>query len=158
MTNSLRKHILLKPSEKYTFDLQLHDNITLLSGDSATGKSLIYQLLESNFLRDKARLLDTDFTKVLLINYKNFMQDSSILNTIYTVKDYLIFIDNADIVLDNNIKVSDYISRDKENTYIIAARGFTGIRTSPTNCATLQLNNNVISLKYETTGVSSWLA
>ena len=90
----------------YVVDLQLESNVTFITGDSGTGKSAVYSFLQEYSSEDK---------RVRCFNYLD--NNKQYKKTIKASKGKLFVIDNADILLDDNMR--RYIAMDPENQYII---------------------------------------
>lgn len=93
----------------YIVNFKFENNITILTGFSGTGKTASF-----TFIREQMAL-NSD---ILCINYLDYQKD--IKKIISEVKGKLIVIDNADILL--NDEVRKYISLDAENQYLIIGR------------------------------------
>ena len=118
---------------KYNFDLDIKNNLILIIGKSASGKSYMYDSIEKTFgYKD-----DT----YVCINHKT---DRSKLASKYSGK--IIVIDNADIVLNDEDRYN--IAMDKENQYIILCHCIDGFMTGPTSLAELYLDDDVFRLDY----------
>ena len=98
----------------FEVDLRLEYNITFISGDSGTGKSAVYSFLEELSAEDK---------RIKCFNYLD--QKSNYKRSIKQSKGKLFVIDNADLLLDDNMR--SYIALDSENQYIIIGRNPTGL-------------------------------
>ena len=98
----------------YVVDLQLESNVTFITGDSGTGKSAVYSFLQEYSSEDK---------RVRCFNYLD--NNKQYRKTIKASKGKLFVIDNADILLDDNMR--RYIATDSENQYIIIGRNPTGL-------------------------------
>ena len=98
----------------FEVDLQIENNVTLISGDSGTGKSALFSFLQELAVEDKQMRCFNYLDKKKL--YKNSIKQS---------KGKLYIIDNADILLDDNIR--SYIALDEKNQYIIIGRNPTGL-------------------------------
>lgn len=85
------------------------NNITILMGDSGTGKTAAF-----SFIRECMAVNP----KILCLNYLDYQKD--ILDIISQVEGKLIVIDNADILLSDDIR--KYISLDNKNQYLIIGR------------------------------------
>ena len=98
----------------YLVDLRLSSNVTFITGDSGTGRSVVYSILEEYSSEDK---------RIRCFNYldHNKGYKASIRNS----KGKLFIIDNADILLDD--KMRQHIAVDTSNQYIIIGRNPTGL-------------------------------
>lgn len=85
------------------------NNITILLGDSGTGKTASF-----SFIRECMAINP----KILCLNYLDYQKN--IKNIISQSEGKLIVIDNADILLDDETR--KYISLDDKNQYLIIGR------------------------------------
>lgn len=85
------------------------NNITILMGDSGTGKTASF-----SFIRECMAINP----KILCLNYLDYQKD--IKSIISQSEGKLIVIDNADILLDDETR--KYISLDDKNQYLIIGR------------------------------------
>ena len=93
----------------YIINFNFTNNITILTGESATGKTAAFSFIK------ECMAVNPD---ILCINYLDYQKD--ILDMICKVQGKLIVIDNADILLDNRTR--KYISLDGKNQYLIIGR------------------------------------
>ncbi|MCI8800252.1 MAG: ABC transporter ATP-binding protein [Lachnospiraceae bacterium] len=93
----------------FVVDFTFKNNITILMGDSGTGKSAIF-----SFIRECA----IANPKIMCFNYLDYQKN--IIELIGKAEGNLIVIDNADILLDDNTR--KYISLDEKNQYLIMGR------------------------------------
>ena len=93
----------------FLVDFTFTNNITLLMGDSGTGKTATF-----SFIRECMAVNP----KILCLNYLDYQKD--IKSVISKVEGKLIVIDNADILLDDDTR--KYISLDGRNQYLIIGR------------------------------------
>lgn len=93
----------------YVLDFKFTNNITILTGSSATGKTASFC-----FIRECMSINP----KIVCINYLDYQKDIKKLISGETGK--LIVIDNADILLDDDTR--KYISLDDKNQYLIIGR------------------------------------
>ena len=98
----------------FEVDLHFEQNITFISGDSGTGKSALFSFLEELSAEDK---------RIRCFNYLH--KTKSYKQSIKQSKGKLFVIDNADILLDDNMR--SYIAFDEKNQYIIIGRNPTGL-------------------------------
>ena len=114
----------------YLVDLRLNSNITFITGDSGTGKSAVFSILEEYSSEDK---------RIRCFNYmdRNKGYKASIRNS----KKKLFVIDNADILLDD--KMRQHIAVDTSNQYIIIGRNPTGL---------LLMQDEIYELSYSNEG------
>ena len=93
----------------YIINFNFTNNITILTGESATGKTAAFSFIKG------CMAVNPD---ILCINYLDYQKD--ILDMICKVQGKLIVIDNADILLDDRTR--KYISLDGKNQYLIIGR------------------------------------
>lgn len=93
----------------FVIDFAFDNNITILMGDSGTGKSASYSFIK------ECMSMNPD---ILCINYLDYQKD--IGEMIKSVTGKLIVIDNADVLLSDNIR--KYIALDDKNQYLIIGR------------------------------------
>lgn len=93
----------------FVVDFTFTNNITILMGDSGTGKTAVF-----SFIRECMAINP----KLLCLNYLDYQKD--IQEIIKKAEGKLIVIDNADILLDDDTR--KYISLDDKNQYLIIGR------------------------------------
>lgn len=93
----------------YIVDFRFTNNITILTGNSGTGKTLVF-----SFIRECMAVNP----KLFCINYLDYQSD--IRDMISRADGKLVVIDNADILLDDDTR--KYISLDDKNQYLIIGR------------------------------------
>ena len=93
----------------FIVDFRFTNNITILMGDSGTGKTAAF-----SFIRECMAVNPN----ILCINYLDYQKD--IRDMISRVDGKLVFIDNADVLLDDDTR--KYISLDDKNQYLIIGR------------------------------------
>lgn len=101
-------------------DFDFTNNITILTGASATGKTASF-----SFIRE-CMAINPD---IVCINYQNYQKDIKEMLAKETGK--LIVIDNADILLDDDTR--KYISMDEKNQYLIIGRNPKNLFTTSDN-------------------------
>lgn len=93
----------------FLIDFHFTNNITILMGDSGTGKSVIFSLLQESVIEEP---------RILCFNYLDVNKD--IINILENTIGKLIVIDNADILLNDMSR--KYIAFDDKNQYLIIGR------------------------------------
>lgn len=104
----------------YILNFTFTNNITILTGSSATGKSMSFSFMK------ECMAVSTD---ILCLNYLDYQKN--IKELISQVKGKLIVIDNADILLDDAVR--KYISLDNANQYLIIGRNPKNLFTTKEN-------------------------
>ena len=113
----------------YEVDFILEANITFIVGDSGTGKSAVFSFLQELAAENK---------RIKCYNYldKKAGYKAAIKNT----KGKLFIIDNADILLDDEIRW--YIATDGKNQYILIGRNPTGLMLNQEDIMELNSKTN----------------
>lgn len=93
----------------FIVDFTFTNNITILTGDSGTGKTAVFSFIQECMVVNP---------KILCLNYLDFQKN--IKEIIGSAEGKLIVIDNADILLDDDTR--KYISLDGKNQYLIIGR------------------------------------
>ena len=104
----------------FVIDFIFENNITILMGDSGTGKSASYSFIK------ECMSMNPD---ILCINYLDYQKD--IGEMIKSVTGKLIVIYNADFLLSDNIR--KYIALDDKNQYLIIGRNPKNLFTTKEN-------------------------
>lgn len=121
------------------FDLDLKANMVLVDGASGIGKSMLFRAL-----RDYSLI---NVNKYLCIN-KDTLTDSNIIKSMILGADNkLIIIDNAEIVLDNELRFK--ISTDTNNQYLIFTHSTKGFAPMPMSFSTLEIKGSKGYLVYD---------
>lgn len=93
----------------FVLDFEFTNNITILKGDSGTGKTASFSLIK------ECMALNPD---IFCLNYLDYQKN--IGDIIRNAEKKLIVIDNANILLDDNTR--KYITLDDKNQYLIIGR------------------------------------
>lgn len=93
----------------FIVNFKFTNNITILMGDSGTGKTATFSFIRECMAID---------SRILCLNYLDYQKD--IMTTVSNTQGKLIVIDNADILLSDDIR--KYISLDDKNQYLIIGR------------------------------------
>ena len=104
----------------YIVNFEFTNNNTIITGASATGKTASF-----SFIRE-CMAVNPD---IVCINYQDYQKDIKKLIASETGK--LVVIDNADILLDDEIR--KYISLDDKNQYLIIGRNPKNLFTTSDN-------------------------
>lgn len=129
------KNIVFK-AVPFSYDLVFDDRITLVGGDSGTGKTVLYEMLEDLRFTD-------EYKAIKLFNYKS----DNLLETIKQCRDSFIVIDNADILIDDDIR--RFINFEFSNQYMLFLRNCDGLNVSDKSFKVLILEDNRITLEEE---------
>lgn len=123
-------------ADPFSYDLIFDDRITLVGGDSGTGKTVLYEMLEDLRLTD-------EYKAIKLFNYKS----DNLLESIKQCRDNFIVIDNADILINDEIR--KFINFEFSNQYMLFLRNCYGLNVSDKSFKVLQLVDNNITLEEE---------
>jgi predicted ATP-binding protein involved in virulence len=93
----------------FVVDFTFTNNITILTGDSGTGKTAAFSFIQ------ECMAVNSD---VMCLNYLDYQKN--IAEVIKSVEKKLIVIDNADVLLSDDIR--KYIALDNKNQYLIIGR------------------------------------
>ena len=115
------KNIKFK-ADPFSYDLEFDDRITLVGGDSGTGKTVLYEMLEDIRLTDE---------------YKAIKQ----------CRDSFIVIDNADCLINDDVR--RFINFELSNQYMLFLRNCDGLNVSDESFKVLKFDNNRIILEEE---------
>ena len=123
-------------ADPFSYELVFDDRITLVGGDSGTGKTVLYEMLEDLRLTD-------EYKAIKLFNYKS----DNLLESLKQCKEKFIVIDNADILINDDIR--RFINFEFSNQYMLFLRNCDGLNVSNQSFKVLKLNNNKITLEEE---------
>lgn len=104
----------------YIVNFQFTNNITILTGESATGKTASFSFKKECMAENQ---------DILCLNYLDYQKN--IKEIISQAEGKLIVIDNADILLDDDTR--KYISLDDRNQYLIIGRNPKNLFTTKEN-------------------------
>lgn len=120
----------------FSYDLEFTERITLVRGDSATGKTYLYQLLED-------LKMTKEYSAIRLFNYKT----EDICGSLKRCKDNFVVIDNADILLGDDER--RFINFNASNQYMLFARNCDGLNLSAGSFTVLRDAGDKITLERE---------
>ena len=123
-------------ADPFSYFLDFYDRITLVRGDSATGKTYLYQMLED--LR-----MTKEYQAIKLFNYKT----EDFHENLKRCRDRFVVIDNADLLLDDEDR--RFINFDCSNQYMLFARNCDGLNLSAGSFMLLHEADYNVSLKRE---------
>ena len=120
-------------NEFFIVDLNLNNNIVLLMGEAGSGKTLVFNLIMQNIQGNE---------HISSFNYEN--DAPTMKDYIRRSSGYLFVIDNADILLDDEIR--KYISLDAHNQFLLLGR-------NPKNL--LATRDNIYEINREKVGMKT---
>ena len=116
-------------------EIDMYENRTILTGDSGTGKSFLFDCLR--------RLSDAELVEnIVVADYRNH----TALDNLQSYENKLICIDNCDILLDDSLR--EHIVDDINNHYLLAGRDFRKLLIGTYNIGTLGHKNNKLFIEY----------
>lgn len=104
----------------FVLDFEFTSNITILTGDSGTGKTASFSFIK------ECMALNPD---IVCLNYLDYQKD--IKSIIKDLSGKLIVIDNADVLLSDDTR--KYIALDDKNQYLIIGRNPKNLFTTKDN-------------------------
>lgn len=113
-------------------DLVFRDNLTIVNGDSGTGKSFLYYALSDLVL---------DYPFIYTLNFTSKGKD--LVKLFSTSQGKLFVIDNADVILDDMERRC--IAFDCKNQYLIFGRNPSGLMVTYNNVKELSITNKVVT-------------
>lgn len=123
-------------ADPFLYDLEFDDRITLVGGDSGTGKTVLYEMLEDLKLTDQYRAIK-------LFNYRT----ENVKERLVECKNSFIVVDNADILIDDDIR--RFINFEFSNQYMLFLRNCDGLNVSDKSFKVLVSKGNKIMLEEE---------
>lgn len=123
-------------ADPFSYDLVFDDRITLVGGNSGSGKTVLYEILEDLRLTD-------EYKAIKLFNYKS----ENLLDSIIQCRDRFIVMDNADILMNDEIR--RFINFEFSNQYLLFSRNCDGLNVSDKSFKVLKLDHNRIILEEE---------
>lgn len=118
----------------FSYELSFDNRITLVGGDSGTGKTVLYDMLEDLWLTDQ-------YHATRLFNYKS----DNLEENLKKCRNCFIVIDNADILMDDEIR--RFINFEFSNQYMLFLRNCDGLNVSDKSFKVMSLESNKITLK-----------
>ena len=123
-------------ADPFSYDLVFDDRITLVGGDSGTGKTVLYDILED--------LKQTEeYNAIKLFNYKS----EDVLEKLKQCRNNFVVIDNADILMDDEVR--RFINFEFSNQYMLFLRNCDGLNVSDKSFKVMKVESNMITLEEE---------
>lgn len=123
-------------ADPFSYDLVFDDRITLVGGDSGTGKTVLYDMLED--------LKQTEeYNAIKLFNYKS----EDVLEKLKQCRNNFVVIDNADILMDDEVR--RFINFEFSNQYMLFLRNCDGLNVSDKSFKVMKFESNMITLEEE---------
>lgn len=123
-------------ADPFSYHLVFDDRITLVGGDSGTGKTVLYDMLED--------LKQTEeYNAIKLFNYKS----EDVLEKLKQCRNNFVVIDNADILMDDEVR--RFINFEFSNQYMLFLRNCDGLNVSDKSFKVMKFESNMITLEEE---------
>lgn len=123
-------------ADPFLYNLEFDDRITLVGGDSGTGKTVLYEMLDDLKLTDQ-------YSAIKLFNYRTEKMKECLMRC----QDSFIVIDNADILIDDDIR--RFINFEFSNQYMLFLRNCDGLNVSDKSFKVLCTKGDKIVLEEE---------
>ena len=123
--------------------LHFRDRITVVRGDSGTGKSLIFQILRPLKVSEQYRNIEC-------LNYESMSlleTQDEVLKQLEKYKNKLVVIDNAELLLNKSSRT--FIANDEDNQYVIIGRNIEGLGVMKKGFCRVVDEGKTIELQYE---------
>ena len=120
----------------FIVNFKFTNNITILMGDSGTGKTATFSFIRECMAID---------SRILCLNYLDYQKD--IMTIVSNTQGKLIVIDNADILLNDEIR--RFINFEFSNQYMLFSRNCDGLNVSDKSFKILKVEGNRITLEEE---------
>lgn len=123
-------------------ELNFYDKVTIVTGDSGVGKSLLFEIINA------ARELDK-YNNIVCINYRliRSMRGINTLDFLTKNQGCFIVIDNSELLI--HAKEKDFIMRDEKSQYLLFGRDTDKLVNSRSSLAELKVENNKLQLIYK---------
>lgn len=121
-------------------DIRLRQGITILDGKSASGKTLLF-----NIIKNQVTLGELNNTLCI----DDFTEDPSITEQkLKSIRNGFIIIDHADRIVSNNSNIIEHINNDLDNYYILIGRAIL-IYHGLESLAVPVIEGNKVSIRYK---------
>jgi len=130
----------------YKVDFNLRPPVTIIRGDTGSGKTLFCQWLK---LQKRLPENRAKYKNVILMDHGSDIQD------IVGKKGKLFVVDNADFLLENATDIVEHIATDYDNNYLIICRRAYDFDASPNHYATIVETDGLFTLDYRF-NVAGW--
>lgn len=133
-------HTLSFKALEFDIDLSLRGDITILTGDTASGKSFLYYLLTRS-----------NADNIMCINYESVILKSNykaILNEIKSSTNKIIVIDQADDIQQLDDSIMYAINTDTSNNKFIVIGRAAKVGYNISNIAEVKVENQKVKLEY----------
>lgn len=129
-------------SRKFKWELEFRDSITIVMGDSGTGKTYLFNMLEKLSRTGEMSGLVCYTFNSSKINERSKEVEREIKN----LKGKLIVIDHSDLLLNKNTR--RFIGADIHNQYLLLGRSINDIANYPDQMVELDCQNNRVKFNW----------
>ena len=137
--NIKKKRIRFKYMDFIDVDIELKQHYTVINGDSATGKTYMYEVISQYALENNS-------DDIICITLDNCLDSTSIIDKIKNKNEAIIIIDMADSIFSRSPEIKEFIEQDRKNYYIIMSRTFAKMYTE---LARPIISKNMVSIQYK---------
>ena len=141
-------HLYLSTADGIVFDLDIRPSITIIHGDSGTGKTLLCSLIS-----EAKRTPNGEALGIVGVNNVFIAEDKKAVQEAFTSENNLIIIDYADDIL--TTEDVEYINHDTLNHYLIFARRALGFTVTPNYVGEFIREGKTVRIKYMT-DIQGW--
>jgi len=135
------------------FVLPLRPKVTVVKGDSATGKTLLWKTIETIKKTEKDMASEKLAHNIELINRYT---DEDKIETLLAGSDKLIIIDNADMLFRVLPQLAENIADSAGNHFLVFSRDTADLGVTPNHYGEFYVEGKEIGIKYPFT-VKGWL-
>jgi predicted ATPase len=135
------------------FALRLRPRITVIKGDSATGKTLLWKTVENIKYTEKDITIEQVATNIELINRHT---DGAKVEQYLFSRGKLIIIDNADLLFRREHSYAENIVSSTGNHFLVFSRDIADLGVTPNHYGEFHVNEKTISIDYAYS-IPGWL-
>jgi hypothetical protein len=143
----------LTTKENICFTLRLRPKVTVIMGNSATGKSLLWKTVETIKRTEKDMTAERIASDIELINRHT---DADKIKNYLSLSGKLIIIDNADMLFKELPWLADSITDSADNHFLVFSRDTAGLGVTPNHYGEFHVNGKTVSVEYAFS-VKGWL-
>lgn len=137
---------LLLETNKVIFDIKMRGNKNIVGENSGTGKTLLWNSIKNRKELEERKATDISVANITLFNRNSDLD--KMINTIQNVKENLIIIDHADLLLREKQNIISQIICDMSNKYLIFSRNI-NFKISPNYYGYFKRDDKRITLEYK---------
>jgi hypothetical protein len=135
------------------FSLLLRPRVTIIRGNSATGKTLLWKTIETIKRTEKEITVAQSVSDIELVNRYT---DEDKIEKILSSGGKLIIIDNADMLFRNLPWLAESITDSTDNHFLIFSRDTANLGVTPNHYGELKIADQTVTVDYAFS-VKGWL-